>query len=480
MAPVDHLAVPKTRKELLDEYPLLMSSGLSPQWVLDECLSALGVFSEFSRAIAPFVAKLDRSDAHVTSDALNQVLDLACHYRILSLAIPRSLGGSGFSMLALSVGLEQLSQRCAGIANLVAAHGLALALVGATGNARHLRGLADRIVAGEQNGTPFLLATAATEPSAGSDLEDYAAMGHAVFESHADVCSSGFALYGRKIYVSNGSLASAFVVAMPTDRARARETLTAFLVYAGAPNCAVVRVEQKLGQRACPAAELLFDGCVVPHEQRLNEGTIAGRTLDMVLGSSRATVGAFGAGIARGVFATSRYLAKNCMDRDRRPILEDPGAQALLARMWMNAQSARHSYLAAAMAQRRSGLVSLMETEALRALDRLVPSRLTHVPWANKLLGWERIDHEARRVLSHLTSSDIATSCLFGSAAKLTTSELALANCALAQAMLGPTATREDSGIPKYWRDARLLSIYEGTNEICALDVMKHATEARA
>jgi acyl-CoA dehydrogenase len=461
----------RDRKELLAEYPLLVGTGAGQHRLLDECLEVLALFDGFALDIAADAQRLDRAGPNIAVDALEAILETACKRRLFSLVIPRSLGGSGYSMLALSVGLEHLAQLCVGVTNLVAAHGLALAVVGATGQLRLLRLLADGIVAGEKIRKAYLLATAATEPSAGSDLEDFEAMGRAQIESHADPIASGYALFGRKIYVSNGGLASAYVVVMPTDRTCSRATLSAFLVFAETSGLTVVRTEEKLGQRACPAAELYFDGCQIPHEHRLNEGSIAGRTLDLVLGSSRATVASFGAGVARGVFVTSRRIAAQLQGKTSRPLVEHPHAKALLSRMWTNATLARYAYLGAADVQRRVGLVSLMESEPLRALDRIVPSRMMHGPWVDKLLGWDGIDREARRLLSNLEPTDIAMASVFGSAAKVQTSELALANCTLAQELLGPEATREDSGIPKYWRDARLLSIYEGTNEICALDV---------
>lgn len=459
----------RNREELINQYPAL-GDGAGPfSGQIDGCLTALGVFSEFARDVAPYVAELDSPTTKLGNDALNRVLQFACRRRVFSLAIPQSLGGTGLSMLALSVGLEHLSQTCVGIANLVATHGLALAFVGATGKARLLRNLAARIVAGEHSGHAYLLATAATEPSAGSDLEDVTALGRAHIESHADPCIGGYRLHGRKIYVSNGSIASAFVVVMPTDRARPRETLCAFLAEAPNQGTTVVRVESKLGQRASPAAEILFDDCYVPQDHRLNEDSIAGRTLDLVLGSSRSVVGAFGAGVAYGVLHQTAGLARHAPEYAQ--LLTHPRAQAIIARMWMNATAARQSYVTAASVQHRHGLISLMETESLRVIDRLVPRRFTQGSLIGRLLESEFIDHEVQRLVNGLPQSGLDAASAYGAAAKIQCSELALANCSLALDLLGPMATREDSGIPKYLRDARLLSIYEGTNEICALCV---------
>lgn len=467
MAPLQLPLAARNREEMLEQYPSLGGIAGPFSRHIDECLTALGVFSEFARDIAPYVTDLDVLTEKRADSALTRVLELACRRRVFSLAIPQSLGGTGLSMLALSVGLEHLSQTCVGIANLVATHGLALAFIGATGQARLLRSIAARIVAGERSGRAYLLATAATEPSAGSDLEDFAALGRANIESHADACAGGYRLHGRKIYVSNGSIASAFVVVMPTDRARPRETLCAFLAHTPSPEITVVRTESKLGQRASPAAEILFDGHYVASDYRLNGDSIAGRTLDLVLGSSRSVVGAFGAGVAHGLLHTAVGVAMHSLGSAQ--LVQQPRAQAIIARLWMNATTARQTYLAAANVQHRSGLISLMETESLRVLDRLVPRRLSQGTLMDRLLGSEFIDHEAQRLLNGLPQRGIDAASAFGAAAKVQCSELALANCDLALELLGPVATREDSGIPKYLRDARLLSIYEGTNEICTL-----------
>lgn len=465
---------PRNREELLEQYPFGVDLAGHSFRQLDDCLTALRVFSAFANDIAPHIEALDEHDETWTH-ALSRVLEAACRRRVFSLAIPRALGGSGLSMLALSVGLECLGQTCVGVANLVATHGLALAFLGATGNTRWLRKLAERIVKGERSESAYLLATAATEPSAGSDLEDFDALGRAHVESHADACTDGYCLHGRKLYVSNGSLASALVVIMPTDRSRPRDTLCAFLVDAPSAGLTVVRNENKLGQRASPAAELLFDGCIVAKDRRLNQGSIAGRTLDLVLGSSRAVVSAFGSAVAHGVLHTSTRLLDSLVETGNLAFTKHPRTRSTLAQMWMNATMARQSYLSAAAVQRRGGLISLMESEALRKLDRLMPPRIAHGALVGKLLDLGFVDHEAQRLLEGLSQRQIGAASAFGSSAKIATSELALANCELALELFGHAATRADCGLPKYFRDARLLSIYEGTNEICSLDVEQKA-----
>jgi alkylation response protein AidB-like acyl-CoA dehydrogenase len=80
-----------------------------------------------------------------------------------------------------------------------------------------------------------------------------------------------YVLDGRKIFVTNGREAGAALVFAQTDRAKAHRGITAFLVEKGRPGFSVVKTEDKLGIRASDTAELLFDGCRVPASQRLGD-----------------------------------------------------------------------------------------------------------------------------------------------------------------------------------------------------------------
>jgi butyryl-CoA dehydrogenase len=456
------------REQLLVEYPVLLPFRHGTGGKLDEFSRVLDTFIRFRDDIKRYIRPLDETTDVSGCPELKEVLGLAAKYRIFSLALPRSFGGQGCSMLALAMGLEQLSQGCAGIANLLATHGLALAVVGASGNLRWLGTLAERIIEDEKRGDAYLLSTAATEPSAGSDLEDFDTIEHAVVESVARQTSDGYELLGRKIYVSNGSIAKAHIVLVPLDRARPRETLTAFVVPKGQVGLHVVRTEKKLGQRASPAAELLLDGCRIPASMRLSEQSMAGRALDLVLGASRAVVGAFGAGIARGVYET-------CVSQLPEPARQHP----LLGRLWQNARAARSSYVESNLVSSQSGLVSFTENELLRLADKFVPSGFVRSDVARQFMETKLFDEQAKRVMAKLGQKDIAWTSCFGSSTKITTSELALKNCELAFELLGANATRREVGIEKFWRDARLLPIYEGTNDLCLLDVAKKLNQIR-
>jgi acyl-CoA dehydrogenase len=452
------------------EYPLLCGEKEGAEGRRREYERAVGLGRQFAAAVGPRVLPLDQALDDNPAGDLSEILSLAARYEVFSLAIPHTFGGKGLSMLALGLFLEQVASECLGIASLLGTHGLALAVIGATGRLTHLMRLARLIVDEQRAGRPYLLCTAATEAEAGSDIEDERFVRHARFVSQAIVTREGYHLTGQKVFVSLGSLARTCVAIMPTDRTNPRETLSAFLVETHQPGFSVERVEHKLGQRACPAAQLCFDDCLVPHHNRLSRESLAGRTLDLVLGASRAIVAGFGSGAARGLFEQARRRAATKPSGEPSHI-DSPRSRMLLGRMWENASLARTAYLEAVLSNSRYGLLSLMDHSLLRRLDRLIPSRFADSNAARQLLDSPVLDQEAERVLGRLTAAGIALSSAHGSAAKVTTSRLALQNCELAIELFGAEALREDSGFPKRLRDIRLLSIYEGTTELCQLDV---------
>jgi acyl-CoA dehydrogenase len=462
--------------EIFDRaYPTLAALRRSNARQISQCEQIWQMFDEFSlEVVEPMAKAIDRNGWSNPAQSLEPVLSEACRRRIFSMTLPRSMGGQGASMLAFTVGLERLATSCLGVANLLAVHGLGLGIMGAVGALSHLRQVAARVAEGESIGKPYLLSTAATEPSAGSDIEDVELLARASLECEATEVPEGWRLNGTKAFVSNGSLASAFVVIMPTSRARPVETLSAFFVERERPGLEVTRVERKLGQRACPSAEIRFSDCVVPHSQKLNQQSVAGKTLDLVLGASRCTVAAFGAGAA---FGALRDCIGFCRDAEPHlaPLLGSECAQPILSQMWQNARLARCSYIEAILANSTFGLISLMEVAALKQLDRVVPPGIGAWVSSRGLLDSSFVGREARRWVDLMTPRNVAAASAHGAAAKVACSRLALHNCELGSELLGPWSTLESSGLSKRWRDARLLAIYEGTNELNALDVYKKA-----
>ena len=131
-----------------------------------------------------------------------------------------------------------------------------------------------------------------TEPEAGSDATNQNTL--------AAKDGSDYVLDGRKIFVTNGREAQAALVFAQTDRAERHQGISAFLVEKGTKGFTVVKTEDKLGIRASDTAEFLFEGCRVPAANRLGaEGDgfkIAMATLD----GGRIGIAAQALGIAVG------------------------------------------------------------------------------------------------------------------------------------------------------------------------------------
>ena len=274
------------------------------------------------------------ADAHVRPRALE--IDRRCgedprhfdwdlvragaEHGMLRLLMPAPAGGTGGLATHSAVVMEELCAACPGIANIFGAHALGISPL-LIGGAVHWDGVLAELIASERAGSPVLMAFATTEPEAGTDVEDPDLLRRARIGSHAHRVPGGFRLTGTKRFISNGSVARWITVMMPTDPRRPAETWTCFLLNGRSEGFSVSRVEHKMGQRACPAAELTFDGVFVPDERIVGrEGDGAPATM-IVLACSRPPVAAIATGIARGAY-----------DRVLGWLREDAAANGLLDR----------------------------------------------------------------------------------------------------------------------------------------------------
>ena len=143
---------------------------------------------------------------------------------------------------------------------------------------------------------------ALTEPQAGSDARNQATLARRDGEHYV--------ITGRKMFITNGREASFALVFAQTDQAAAHRGITAFIVEKGTPGFSVSKTEDKLGIRASDTAELVFDECRVPASHRIGaEGQgfkIALATLD----GGRIGIAAQAVGIAAGAYARSVAYAR--------------------------------------------------------------------------------------------------------------------------------------------------------------------------
>lgn len=247
-------------------------------------------------------------------------------------------------------------------------------------------------------------AYALTEPHAGSDA--------AAIKTRAQKKGTEWVITGQKIWISNASVAGFFVVFAKTDPERGSRGITAFLVDRDSAGLSVGNPLAKMGQKASPACELFLEEVVVPDAQRLgaeNEGfKIAMRVFDR----SRPMVGAMATGLAQRALDEAVAYARE-RQAFGRAIIEQEGVGFKIAEMGMRSEAAR-----------------LLTRQAAWAKDSGV---------RNTLLA--------------------AYAKAFGS-------DTAMWAATEAAQILGGYGYSKEYPAEKLMRDAKVMQIYEGTNEI--------------
>jgi butyryl-CoA dehydrogenase len=389
---------------------------------------------------------------------------------MLSLLIPSQAGGGGGLAVHAAIVMEELCAACPGIANIFGAHALGVCPL-LVGGPAHWDGVPTEIVHSERAGSPQLMACAITEPDAGTDVEDPELLARARIGSHARRVAGGFRLNGTKRFISNGSVARWITVMMPTDQRRPADTWTCFLVNSGSEGFAVSRVEHKMGQRACPAAELTFDDVFVPDDLVVGrEGDGASATL-IVLAASRPPVGAIATGIARGAY--ERLVAWLEDDPAAKGLLAREHVQLALAEMEEEIHVVRQAYMDAATELDSAALGGTLSHPLVRALSHMPSPIRRHAPLRNQLHSDRARD--ATIALLHRTSSEraLTRSVALSSLAKARAADVAMRITGAALELVGLRAGAVRPQLEKLFRDAKLTQIYEGTNQLNRLEVYR-------
>jgi acyl-CoA dehydrogenase len=326
---------------------------------------------------------------------------------------PESIGGAGFSYLAWTLVMEELGAADMAMAVSLSVHILSQYPVVTWGSdEQHARWL-PAMQAGEALG-----AFALTEPHAGSDA------GALRLRASPDG-DGGYRLTGTKIWISNAPEADRYLVFATVDPEAGTRGITAFLVERGTPGFRFGATEHKMGIRACPAAELIFEDCLVPAANRLAGEGEGYRIALSALAEGRISIAAACVGIARSALeAAARYLGERTAFGA--PLSEQQGLRFLLAEMARDVAAAR-----------------ALTHEAAEAKDRG-----EHLAEVASLAKWTASD----------TAMRVATDAV---------------------QLFGGSGYSRETGIERLMRDAKGAQIYEGTNqihrEIVAGEVLKRA-----
>ncbi len=249
-----------------------------------------------------------------------------------------------------------------------------------------------------------LAALAATEAEAGSDV--------AGIKTTATRNGDYYILNGTKTFITNAGLAKFYIVFATSDLRKRHGGLNAFIVDGDAPGITLGTVVDKMGLRASQVGTVIFNNVKVPAENLLGaENTgflVAVQTLDM----SRPCLGGAAVGVARSALETALAYARERKQYGR-PIIENQAISFMLADMATEIEAAR-------------------------------------------LLTWKA----AWLIDQGVDSTKVSSMC------KIFSSEMAESICSRAIQILGAHGYTRNWPVEKYYRDAKAMAIYEGTNQI--------------
>jgi acyl-CoA dehydrogenase len=466
------MAVAAPERSEQEQLPRLIRGG--PRGRMREVESVRSQAREFADGyLRPRALEIDRRCAEDPSYFDWELVRAGAEHGMLRLLAPTPAGGAGGVSTHTSVMMEELSAACPGLGLIFGANALGISPL--LFSASHWYGVLAELVSSERAGSPQLMACAVTEPEAGSDMENPDLLRRGRMSSQARRVAGGFRLTGTKRFISNGNVARWLTVAMATDPRRPVETLTWFLVDARSEGFSVIRTEHKMGQRACPAAELAFDEVFVPDEQVVGREGDGVATVLIVLACSRPAVGAIATGIARGAY--ERVLAWLEDDPAAKHLLAREHVQLELATMAEEIHLARQAYVDAATELDLEALGGALSHPTVRSLEYLPASMCRH-PSAQRVLA-SGLMRDFTAGLLHRTTSDraLTRSLALSSLAKARGADVAMRVTGAALELVGLRAGPVRAELEKLWRDAKLTQIYEGTNQMNRLDVYHGLTQ---
>jgi butyryl-CoA dehydrogenase len=178
----------------------------------------------------------------------------------------------------------------------------------------------------------LLGAFALSEPNSGSDAF--------ALETKAEKRDGGWELTGRKFWITNGAEAGLFLVFANTDFAKGYKGITAFLVERDFPGFQVGKKESKLGIRASSTCELILEGCRVPDANVLGPVGMGYKVSIETLNEGRIGIGAQMVGVSQGALEAATAYVKE-RKQFGKPIAEFQGIQFQLAQMRTELEAAR-------------------------------------------------------------------------------------------------------------------------------------------
>ena len=336
---------------------------------------------------------------------------------LFGITIPEEYGGLGLDHTTFAIIFEELSRGWMSVSGIIGTHHVMAHIVSNFGTGDQRADYLPRLASGELRG-----GLALTEPEAGSDVQ--------AGRTTATKDGEEYVINGTKMFITNAKYGNAFAVLTKTDPdAQPRyRGMSCFVVEKPNPGIRVGQHLDKLGYRGLDSSELIFDDCRVGSEALV--GGVEGQGFKQVMAgleTGRINVAARAVGVATAAFnAAIRYAQQR--EAFGKPIAQHQAIQIKLAEMATKIQAAR---------------------------------LLTYDAAAKKDAGQERVDLEVGM-------------------AKLFASEVCGEVAMEAMRIHGGYGYIKDFDVERYYRDAPLMIIGEGTNEIQQLLIARRLLERYA
>ncbi len=319
---------------------------------------------------------------------------------MMGVFVPEKYGGTGLGYFEYKTIIEEIAKVCGAMGLSVAAHNsLCIGHILFFGNEEQKHKYLPKLSSAEWIGAWGL-----TEPNTGSDAGN--------MKCTAKKDGNCWIINGTKSWITHGKSGDIAVVVARTGEPRAKNNATAFVVERGTPGFSGGKKENKLGMRASETAEMIFDNCIIPDENRLGEIGDGFKQALKVLDGGRISIASLALGIAKGAYKAALQYSKERYQFDQ-PIANFQGVSFKLADMATE--------------------ITAAEMLTLKACD---------------------LKNKDQKVTKEAAM------------AKYYASEIAVKIANDAVQIFGGNGYTKEFPVEKYYRDAKLCTIGEGTSEI--------------
>ncbi len=241
--------------------------------------------------LAPRIEALDHEEGF-NREAFRKLGELG----LLGITVPEADGGAGMGAVAATIAMEEMGAVDASTTLSYLAHSiLCVNQISSSGNAEQKKKFLPALISGEKLGGMGM-----SEPGSGSD-----ALG---MKTKAVRQGDSYVLTGTKTWITNGPVGDTFYVYAKTGEDK--KAVSTFIVERGTPGFSTGKKFSKMGMRASPTGELVFDQCKVPSTNRVGEEGSSVKNLMRNLDLERVTISGISLGCARAAIDYAAQYAK--------------------------------------------------------------------------------------------------------------------------------------------------------------------------